>query len=229
VGSDLLVVLAQNGDISAWHTSDGSPAWHITVNALSTPKVSSLPALSTLLITNQTISILKKISPAQTPEQSLLMALQTRNGQILWQDPPRLNLGYATLAQSGNALYLHTDSTLSKLDARSGTLLWQRDLGGDLGGLVAPVVANNVVYVVENNSLSALRTTDGSQIWSYTFYESGSSALQMISPDVLLVTAAPVHYAGLWNFCPGDAEPYYALFAFNAHNGSIYWRYKLTL
>jgi outer membrane protein assembly factor BamB len=90
------------------------------------------------------------------------------------------------------------------------------------------VEANNVVYVVENASLYALRATNGSQIWSYVFSGSGGSTLQMISPNVLLVTSAPSHYAGWWNVCPGDTEPYHALFAFNAQNGSIYWRYALT-
>jgi outer membrane protein assembly factor BamB len=231
VGSGLLVALAPNGDISAWNTTNGSVAWHVTVGALSTREASGLPSPSpTLLIANQTIFILKTIPSvnSSSSNQSLLLALQTRDGQMLWQDIPRPNSGEATLSQSDSSLYLHTESTLYKLDASDGTLLWQRDLGGDLGGAVPPLEANNVVYVIENASLYALRATNGSQIWSYDFYDSGGSNLQMISPNVLLVTSEPSHYAGLWNFCPGDTEPYHALFAFNAQDGSIYWRYALA-
>lgn len=88
-----------------------------------------------------------------------LGALQARDGQVLWQDVPRPNSGAATLSRFDSSLYLHTESTLYKLDASNGMLLWQRDLGGDLGGAVPPVEANNVVYAVENASLYALRAT----------------------------------------------------------------------
>ena len=234
MGSDLLVALAPDGDISAWHTSDGSAAWHVTVSALSAKEASGWPSSPTLpptlLIANQTIYLLKNISPAHSSssDQSLLLALRARDGQVLWQDMPRPSSGYATLSRFESSLYLYTESTLYKLDASNGTLLWQRDFGGDLGSAVPPVEANNVVYVAENTSLSALRATNGSQIWSYVFSDSGAYALQMISPNVLLVTTAAGHWAGWWNFCPGHTEPYHALFAFNAQHGSIYWRNALT-
>lgn len=184
LGSGLLVAIAPDGDISAWYTGDGSAAWHTTVKALSAEVRSHL--LPTLLLANQILYIVKTVEETPSSNQSLVLALQASNGQMIWQDPLR-PANAAAISQFGTFLYLNTASSFYKLDARSGALLWQRDFRG----ASTPVEADNVVYVLANDSLSALRASNGSQIWSYAFRDSGGVTLQMISPNVLLVTSAP--------------------------------------
>jgi outer membrane protein assembly factor BamB len=224
VGSGLLVTFAQDGDISAWHASDGSAAWHVTASVLSVDKAPYYPP--TLLIANQTLYIVKNVLSANTSisAQSLLLALRASNGQVLWHYDFSPNSIGTSLARFGTHLYLDAYNMLYTLDATNGALLWQRHFGD----AVAPVEVDNRVYVFGVGSLYALWANNGNQIWSHVFKSSGGSTLQIVSSNVLLVATAPDHYAGLWNFCPGDTEPYRALFAFNARDGSIYWRHALS-
>jgi outer membrane protein assembly factor BamB len=220
VGSGLLVTFAQDGNISAWHASDGSAAWHVTASVLSVEKAPYLPP--TLLLANQTLYIVKNASSENTSAsaKSLLLALRASDGRVLWHYDFSSNLIGTSLARFGTHLYLDISNMLYMLDATNGALLWQRRLGDT----VAPVEVDNRVYVFGIGSLYALRASDGNQIWSHVFKSSSGSTLQIASSNVLLVTTA----GSLWNFCPGDTEPRHALFAFNAHDGSIYWRYALN-
>jgi outer membrane protein assembly factor BamB len=226
-GSGLLVLSTGEGGISAYHASNGSLAWKLHGKSFSAASNSSHS--HTLFFANSTFYFAQDVGLVNSG--SVMMALYPGNGRVLWQkDYDGSSFGSSSdFSSFGTDLYLHSSGILYALDATNGDLLWQRDLGQTLS-FGAAVEANGVVYVPGDIFLYALNAHDGSQIWKQMGNALSAFGTPLVLQNVILVSSsqAIVHYFE-WNACPGfSSEPREAIFALNAHDGSVYWRSSNT-
>ena len=104
-----------------------------------------------------------------------LYALKGSTGVVLWNHP--LGLSHTVLDVSGGVAYALSQQALDAWQASSGSLLWHHALQqvGLLvdGATVYAGTAGNAsdCFPLTNSKLTALRATDGSQLWQF---ESGT-------------------------------------------------------
>jgi outer membrane protein assembly factor BamB len=105
-----------------------------------------------------------------------LVALRQENGRVLWTDSlattRRLD-ELATLAQihaapvidHGGVFSISYGGVLAAIDLRTGSRVWEQDLGG----LIRPWLAGNFIYVLtKDNELVCLSRNDGRVYWVTT-------------------------------------------------------------
>ncbi len=215
VGDGLVVALTEDQGIFAWHTHDGSLAWHSLLNGYQ-------PAC-----TNQACYLLQDtvISPGteQAREHFAVLALRESSGKLLWQRtiPLQGNASGsdAILAVFGQHLYLgvvaHWLDAMSTLD---GTLLWQRAVGLPLGERL--LEANGVVYTPDDLSIDALNAHDGTRLWSRDADSDSSFGTPLFVHNVLFLAEQPMPLPPRIPHGEGPS----ILFVLNAGDGSVYWR-----
>ncbi|GCE27291.1 hypothetical protein KDA_27750 [Dictyobacter alpinus] len=131
-----------------------TPAPRPTVVAQTPPRVSMLTIGDVRLV---------KESPSYTGDNGFLYALQTTTGHSLWQvSQPVRDFGVV----AGDNVYIYTSTySLAILNAHSGHLLWQRQLGNE--ATVVGTLAQQV-YVSDGEQLTAYDVNTGKQLWSRT-------------------------------------------------------------
>jgi outer membrane protein assembly factor BamB len=105
-----------------------------------------------------------------------LVALRQENGRVLWTDSlattRRLD-ELATLAQihaapvidRGGVFAISYGGVIAAIDLRSGSRVWEQDLGG----LIRPWLAGNFIYqLTKDNELICLSRNDGRVYWVTT-------------------------------------------------------------
>jgi outer membrane protein assembly factor BamB len=208
-------LISENHGIFAWHSHDGSLAWHSLLNGYQP------------VCTHQACYFLQDtvISPGtqQAREHLTVLALRGSSGKLLWQRNVPLQ-GNASgrddiLAVFGQHLYLgvvaHWLDAMSTLD---GTLLWQREVDLPLGETL--LEANGVVYTPSGLSLDALSVHDGTRLWSRDADPDSSFGTPLFVHNVLFVAEQPVPMPARIAHGEGSST----LFALNAGDGSAYWR-----
>ena len=151
--------VGQNGPahLYALRASDGTVLWHYSSNSyISRPTLDS----GVVYIASQGDGV---------------TALRASDGARLWHFP---GSAYQTPSVVNGVLYVNASvdgqsGIVYALRASDGTVLWRYSTSGSVDTLT---VQNREVYVFSQNKLSALRASDGHQLWNRpmdaTFYQS---------------------------------------------------------
>lgn len=90
-------------------------------------------------------------------------ALDAASGKLVWSTP--CQIFYSTPVTENGRVFINSDHSVLALDGATGKILWNYTTNGVI--VSAPTVANGVLCVSSyDNTLYALKTLDGSRIWS---------------------------------------------------------------
>jgi outer membrane protein assembly factor BamB len=160
--------------------------------------------------------------------QDVIRAFDLQTGQEKWrysyEDASGDNYGYSRSTPAIDGETLYTVSRMGKLlslEAKTGKLLWQKDLIAEFGGrrpswdiAVSPVIDDEKLIVVpggNNASVVALNKKDGQVIWK----GGGSEAPGYATPVVATINGKKQYVCFLAKSVTGvDAE-----------NGQVIWRH----
>ncbi|NSW78841.1 MAG: PQQ-binding-like beta-propeller repeat protein [Chthonomonadetes bacterium] len=179
-------------------------------------------------------------------------AINAKTGEPIWRGGFRtLDAVNGAVAVADDVVYfISADQTLYAAAAATGLLLWRQRLTGTLYAL-SPVVADRNLYVVASNVLYVLQARSGRQLWARTLPDdivtepvAGNGMLYVLTRDGR-VWAFDNTGKLLWN----TKEPVFTnqvlapptlagnvliigtarggIFALDASNGSILWKYLL--
>lgn len=141
---------------------------------------------------------------------STVYAFQASEGAPLWRT--QIGNGMNAPVPVGDVVYAGSEqqNTLTALSASTGTPLWTHPTGY---GVTLPVVVDETIYI-GSDSISALRTRDGTSLWSHT-----------VQPSVL---AAPVARGGVvYVATAGNFDHHSHVLALRASDGSLLWQYEV--
>jgi outer membrane protein assembly factor BamB len=112
---------------------------------------------------------------------STVAAFATSTGRRLWNFEAPTGFLSNPIAASSTRVFISADEgPMYALDATTGALLWQRDLGGSYGG--GPTVTGGAVYVAGGIRLYALDAVTGTTLWDVV--ASGNSATNISTPAI---------------------------------------------
>jgi outer membrane protein assembly factor BamB len=144
----------------------------------------------------------------------------------------------STAAISGGKLYFGTgDAKVYSLDAATGNLIWQKQLGNpdDAYHLYAsPVVFDNKIYVglashcvnpCVRGEVVCLDASDGSILWRFFTAPEGSLGGGVWSSCAIDPNRRTV-YVGTGNYCAGEDSYSSSVLALDADSGSLIWSFK---
>jgi outer membrane protein assembly factor BamB len=139
-----------------------------------------------------------------TAAPSTVAAFATSTGRPLWSFEAPTGFLSNPIAASSSRVYISADEgPVYAIDAGTGTVLWQRDLGGTYGG--GATVANGVVYVGGGIRLYALDAATGATIWDVV--ASQNSAINISTPSVSNGFVVVNTAFGVRAFTKGSGEP----------------------
>ena len=149
--------------VYALQAGDGSQIWHYTASA-------ETPGL--LGVLNGTVYYMEATGLFHNLNETIL-ALRASNGHLLWRFRTQGTDGLANgmPAEANGILYIATlHGAIYSLRANTGALLWHisRPTGQDIPPVpVSPTVVNGILYVAAQQSIYALRASDGGRVWQY--------------------------------------------------------------
>lgn len=186
-----MLYIASGGSILAMNAETGAVVWtHGTIGGIA---VDCSPAVSDGIV-------------YFADEGGVVYALNALTGASVWRRGTGQYIETNPTVVDG-VVYVHsTDgNNLYAFNAKTGSVLWTYQTGGGRG---SPAVADGVVYIGVNTTLSALRANTGTLVWKYAISSSFAS-----SPTV----SNGIVYAGA-----ADGNVY----ALNAASGSLLWTFK---
>jgi outer membrane protein assembly factor BamB len=133
-------------------------------------------------------------------------AFDRSTGALVWEQEAVSPIGSPAIA--AGTVFLGTFEGLAALEASSGEILWESEVGTG-STLGTPAIANGVVYFLGSDALYALRARTGNLLWSAPVGDQG-----LASPSV----ANGVVYTG---------SLIGTVHAFQARTGEELWRYNL--
>lgn len=137
-------------------------------------------------------------------------AFQASDGAPLWRSV--ISNGMNVPVVAGDVVYAGNEqhNTLTALNDSNGSILWTHRTGY---GVTWPTVVDGTVYV-GSDSVSALRTHDGTSLWSHT-----------VQPSVL---AAPIARDGvIYATTAGNFDHHSHVLALRAKDGALIWQYEV--
>ncbi len=142
---------------------------------------------------------------------STYIALHALDGSSLWQHEMPHKLCSSSVVVDGSIyVCLQSGKNVSfyALQARDGILQWQNQLRTDaiVTYATTPVVTDNAIYIGADDSLMALRTSDGATLW-----RSKTDGMSLSSPIVI----SGVMYVGANDGC---------IYAVRTSNGERLWK-----
>ena len=144
--------------------------------------------------------------PTNQSFSDCVTSLDASNGSFLWRTP--CTIFYATPVAENGRVFINSDHSLLAFDGVTGKILWNYTTNDIV--IFTPTVANDILYAASNdNTLYALNTQDGSEVWSYKT-ENGFSGASVVNGVV---------YAS-----SGDGNVY----ALNAVSGAKLWSRDTT-
>lgn len=143
-----------------------------------------------------------------------VVALELKNGRVLWRARTRAPLAGGTAASETLVLVGASDGQLFAFNAANGQGLWQVRLNGEV--LAAPAISDKLIAVrTVDGKLHALSPADGHELWQQE---------QQVPRLSLRGTARPVIVGDLV-LCGFDNGK---LLAVNATDGSVQWEATVT-
>lgn len=160
------------GTVYSLNSSTGELVWQISINVSAG---SSLIAFDNLVVLGSA--------------DGTLHALNEADGNEAWTQSMTGNAECPAAYGEGALIVSSSQGVIERLDPQSGQVAWTYDSGiGDMGGCLAPVIANGYVYVnFSDGSLRAISLADGTLVWQGTL--NGPSKLA-ISREVLLAVTS---------------------------------------
>ncbi|NSM56177.1 PQQ-binding-like beta-propeller repeat protein [Wolbachia endosymbiont of Atemnus politus] len=95
--------------------------------------------------------------------------------------PHRKKIGNMSLSCHGKNVFFIVDNTLHAIDAKTGEILWEKELRAPTRGRAA-VIHNKLVVLTIDNYLYAFDIKDGSSVWSYQNGINEIRGLYSVSP-----------------------------------------------
>jgi len=179
------MVYVSSDQLYALRASDGTQVWRWQfpsseqyVLTLDSSVVYAGPDGGTLFVNRERIDTYKEH----------LYALNGSTGAVLWNHS--LGQSHTVLDVSGGVVYALSQQALDAWQASSGSLLWHHPLQqvGLLvdGGTVYAGTAGNAgdCFPLTNSKLTALRATDGSQLWQFELGTVNSPTVKVLLPSV---------------------------------------------
>lgn len=201
-------VESQAGVVYAITAATGHLAWSYRVNS----GVTLVRGQESMPVLEQRMLYVSAVDEGKRPNQDLLYALDAQTGKLMqtYQSVRAFTIQNTVLYASD----LDNDSTLRAISLKSGQVLWQAHLPGQI--FRTPHVLKSKVYVLSNNlalpadtyesTLYAFDATSGRSLWHSQ-----------------VMTAGPVDdlaISGVTIFC---GEIGGNLFAYNAASGQMRW------
>jgi outer membrane protein assembly factor BamB len=161
---------AQTGHLYALRASDGTVLWQKQTGA-----IASSPVLA-----NGTIYVASFDG---------ISALRTRDGALLWNFQPGPSPFVALAVDAGGVdivipNFASRTSSLSRLQGNTGSLLWQEQEGTPI--LALEEMKGSIYLAAEDGTLSALRASDGTHLWSRRFEGTTFQEITSNAPSFLV-------------------------------------------
>ncbi len=132
-------------------------------------------------------------------------ALNASTGAKVWSYPTNDRVYSVPAVVNGAVYFASRDNNVYAVKASNGEYLWKYNTGSPV--FSSPTVVNNVVYVANDVALYALDASAGTELWSYSAYQTFSS---------------PTVANGVVYFASDGSGTTYAL---NASTGGLVWSY----
>jgi outer membrane protein assembly factor BamB len=223
IGSNLLpvegVVLVgdEHGQVRALDTTSGGLRWQV-----------ALPTTGPVLwLTADRAGMVYGIAQeVGVVQPALAFALDPQTQVVRWQhafSAPSRTKSRTTnvlpfLTVSGGALYVGTSSALVALDAASGRQRWQYSVSK---GVSSPIVVDQgIAYFGSIGGFSAVRTSDGTALWTHADSSSLGFGTALLSHGVVFAHAGLVGPQPWLTLDSGQHD-----YAFRASDGYQYYRH----
>ena len=195
ISGDQIFAVSDFGSVTALKTSSGALVWSEGTGSGYNPVVSN-----GLLFLNDHFA-------------GTLSALDPGTGVTKWTYPYGTPSFASTPAVAGGRVFFTAFNTVYAVSVASGTLLWSQPLTGSAPCVCSKELslANGKIYVAANDSVMALRESDGLIQWHYVL----PSGLRAISHPAI---ANCVVYISLYN---GGSNGW--VYAFTAKTGTLRW------
>jgi outer membrane protein assembly factor BamB len=106
-------------------------------------------------------------SNISTVNEAAMNCFDAVSGTLLWRFPARTDVKSTPAIAGGRVFFTNSIGTLFALDAASGALLWDTQLGDSLTRweMTSPVVHSGIVYAGGLPAMSAVDATNGDILW----------------------------------------------------------------
>jgi outer membrane protein assembly factor BamB len=213
---DVVLVGDDQGQVHALDTATGALRWQVALPTTGPVLWLTSDRAGTVYGIAQEIGV---VQPA------LAFALDPQTQVLRWQRPfnippltkTRENYAMPFLTVSGGALYVGMSTALVALDTASGHQRWQYSVPG--GAPSEPIVDQGIVYFGAIGGLYAVRTSDGTALWTHADSSLGFGAT-LLSHGVVFAWGGPF---GPQPWITLDSGEH--LYAFRASDGYQYYRH----
>lgn len=190
-------------DIFALNTTNGKQIWHI-----SNP---SKQAYFNFVVDNNRLYLYSL--------DLTFSALDASDGHVLWHNTTfKTENGYDFSVVNGN-LYIQKptsdpqDQKLYSLDGTTGSVRWNYSL--TMGSMMEkPLFADGILYLSSGRLLSAIKDSDGRQLWQTNVPTTGQLGSFYLANSIL--------YANSWSTIESSTDTN-KIFALDIHNGKLLW------
>lgn len=177
-----------------------------------------------------------------------MYALRESDGSLVWSfaastytdsrcDPGSFGINSTAALSDGKIYFGAGDAKLYALDAATGNLVWQRQLGNPDNGyhiFASPVIFDNKIYIglashcvnpCVRGELLCLDANNGDILWTFFTAPEGSLGGGVWSSCAVDPNRRTI-YVGTGNYCSGEDTYSSAVLALNADTGNLVWSYK---
>ena len=205
-----------NGGLTAYRARDGRLLWHASLpgsTSSSLFEINEAPLLADGMV---------YVGATASPGQSLgkIYAFHMTDGTLGWSvqvTPYPYNQQNRSLAAGSGLLFLSTFAGgighVMAFRAQDGHQVWQAGVGS-----MRPILSHGILYLSNENSVQALRASDGKTLWAHPLETNRLASLDPTGQRM---------YIGAHTLTTNGGEQEY-LYALNALNGTLLWKYRVT-
>ena len=195
-------ILSYDGTLYAFDF-DGNELWNVSSNGINRYYFSSPSAGNSLVFYPRNES------------GTYYLAAVNKTGAILWKKPVNGTI-VNTPAVSGGRVYIATDTTLYAFSAADGTKLWNIPFNGTMS---TPAIAGDRLYIgSKEGKLYCFNASTGQEIWNFTAIQNASAWDS--------IKSSPAYADNVVYFGTNEANG--RVFALNASDGSLMWKYDVN-
>ena len=142
-----------------------------------------------------------------------LYALQARTGTRLWLDTFSGEINFPLLADQ-HTLYVQIDSQVIAESAATGQQIWQRSFGDSHYGTNQIALSNGILYLAQQATFFAVRTSNGALAWEYRFVGDYTDLEAAVDPN------------NVYLFARQQSGPV-TIYALGSVKGTLHWHRRL--